>query len=143
MTEPLEDQGALPQQPAGWYASPSHLPTRKIERFWNGTRWTEELRVKGKDTTLEGYRSQLRFWRVSWALIAVLGWGLWILAAYLNFSFWAILILFVLAAVNSFVAFFGYISTKQKLKELRSAGMVNAFLSGQTINPLEEEENHG
>lgn len=143
MTEPLEDQGALPEQPAGWYGSPSHLPTRKIERFWNGTRWTEELRVKGKDTTLDGYRSQLRFLRVSWALSAVLGWALWILAAYLNFSFWAILILFLLAAVNSFVAFFGYISTKQKLKELRSAGLVNAFLSGQTVNPIEKEENHG
>lgn len=143
MTEPLEDQGALPQQPAGWYPSPSHLPSRKIERFWSGSRWTEELRVKGKDTTLEGYRSQLRFWRVSWALIAVLGWALWILAAYLNFSFWAILILFVLAAVNSFVAFFGYISTKQKLKELRSAGMVNTFLSGQNLNLTDRNEDHG
>lgn len=143
MTEPLEDQGALPQQPAGWYPSPSHLPTRKIERFWSGSRWTDELRVKGKDTTLEGYRSQLRFLRVSWALSAVLGWGLWILAAYLNFGVGVLIGLFSLAVVVSIVAFFGYSSAKQQLKELRSAGLVNAFLSGQTLNLTDRNEDHG
>ena len=143
MTELPEDQGALPQQPAGWYPSPSHLPTRKTERFWNGTRWSDELRVKGRETTIDGYRSRLRLWRVSWALIAVLGWALWIFCAYLNFSFWVILGLFILAAVNSFVAFFGYISTKQKLKELRSAGMVNAFLSGQNLTAADQDGTHG
>lgn len=143
MTEPLEDQGALPEQPAGWYASPSHLPTRKIERFWSGSRWTDELRVKGKDTTIDELRSQLRFWRISWTAIAILGWGLWILAAYLNFPVGVLIGLFLVAVVVSIVSFFGYSSAKQQLKELRSAGLVNAFLSGQNLNLIDRNEDNG
>lgn len=117
--------------PPGWYPSPSHLPRRKLQRRWDGLRWTDDFSRAGSEISLDSLRHQLRLERLLFPVFA-LSWIILSVAMISmgGLSIWALFLMVGTSLISLLMAVAIFLSTAQRLKELVPASELNAMLFG-------------